>query len=60
MEINQNELNIEREKLSRNYEYCKVSYAGEKFDNVALLNNNICVLPFETEAIAEQARRRNV
>lgn len=50
MNINKNELSIEQTELSRNYNYCKIAYAGNMFDNIQLRGANVCILPFETES----------
>lgn len=47
--VNRNQLQILKSEVSPNYEYCKVNYAGNAFDNVVLKNVNVCVLPFETD-----------
>lgn len=47
--INKSQLAIQTNEISRNYDYCKVNYAGSAFDNIVLRNVNICVLPFETD-----------
>ena len=47
--INKNQLQVVKNDLSLNYEYCKVNYAGSAFDNVVLKNVNVCILPFETD-----------
>lgn len=47
--INKDQLQTVKNNISANYEYCKVSYMGNAFDNVVLKNVNVCVLPFETD-----------
>ena len=47
--IDKQQINIKKSEISPNYEYCRVSYAGNQFDNIALNNVNVCVLPFETD-----------
>ena len=47
--INKTQVTKQISELSPNYEYCKVSYMGNQFDNVVLRNTNVCILPFETD-----------
>ena len=47
--MDKNQLNIERVDTSANYQYCKMTYGGNAFDNVVLRNTNICIVPFETD-----------
>lgn len=48
--INKNQVRIQTNQLSANYEHSHVSYDGVMFDNIVLKNTNVCVLPFETES----------